>query len=585
MDTLAHVEIDNWKGIVKASFDIPKKGVVLVGGANEAGKSSTLEAIAYTLTGATMDTAFKRTRNGNGGKTKVVISQSDESYARLVLPTGKRETSEWGIRLSPLVAGIDGIKVTQLNHKKRLALFGSHLQSEPEAKDLYRFLKVHGWKEEDSNKVFQQIKDGGKESGWEKRHAVAEKQRASLKGQWQECVGGTMSWGSDQSEGWFPENWDKELAKMSEDSLREEVTTAKQNLEAQVASKAVDQEQVAKLHEQWLGKEELIAQVEAKKEELAKAEIGLKLQREKYAAIPELKLVPPPAAPVKPTYETMDCLGCQKKHWKVKGEWVGEEPKVPAPAAPPAGPTKEAVEANRVERQAAQELGTAAKNVRDNLQKELGALEHELDKANTAHNAWIEMIKNEGGSTDEQIEEAREAVKSCEQRLKAFTTWQRATKLHKDILTEDALCKALQPEGVRLEKMKKAVSDFNEQHLTPICELAGWGSVELHHDMTITYQGKDIDPLCDSEKHRLDVTFQAAMAHLDKSDLLLIDRLELLTEESRNQLIDLLETLDIPAVCARAVDYPSDMPDLDGLGLGQSYWVEKGKLKPVGGAN
>jgi hypothetical protein len=561
-----HIEIKNWKGCAAASFDLTP-GLHLICGNNEAGKSSVLEAIAYTATGATLTPKQRQNRVRAGGKTEVTISEDDEHRVRYTLPANKRVTEGWDHTVSQIAAGI--IDVCTLKPKERQEVLSRHLKAEPTAEDIYKWLKPHGYTLAECQEVYNEIQKGGP-TGWAKRLTAAEDKGKRLKGQWQEAAAPfeSLSFGSDQSNGWLPTGWETELESASEETLAKLVTDAKDNLESKIASRAVNTDELAKLHETWLGKDITIQELAAAEAEQAEADRLYEEKRAEYAALPKPE---PKGAPDK----LYNCPHCNGLMVLAGSRFIAPQDKQEQP--------EEEVAALNAALTACRAEGEAAKAKLTAVQQEVGRLKAKLRQEETAHNAWIELAKKQGGSSEEEIDEAREAVRLAEHRLKAFKAWSRTRSLYAEVMQNQHLINCLKPEGVTLDKLRAAIKDFNAKVLKPVCEIADWGIVELHEDMEISYDGKDIEPLCESEQFRAKLTFQAAIAKLDGSWVILGDRVEMFDDERREQIATLFETLDIPGVFARVLSDKEDAPDLAAAGLGCTYWIERGRLAPLGG--
>lgn len=565
------ISVKNWKGCVSAELSL-SPGIHLVFGYNEAGKSSLLEAIGYTATGAKLSTDQKRAW-ARGGKTEVSISdEQEESIVTRTLPTDKRVTNNWDHRCSDICAGL--VKLTKLKPADRQPILAQHLKSKPTLKQLHGFLKPHGFSEAESKTIFDEIEEAGPD-GWNIRLEAAKELGQRLKGQWQEAAAPCerINFGIDQSKDWIPPGWEKDLAKASRDSLERQVTDAKDDLEIKLQSKAVEAEEIARLHELWLGRDATANELKVIEEELKIAEFLLQAARDEYASLPQPK---PKKAEVKET--VYQCAHCAQDNVLRGGKlYKPEDKKAPEEEPEDTAAILAALEESR-------KKGSERSLIASNLRTKLAELKAKAKTEANAHASWIELVKREGGSTEQEIEEAREKVRVAEQRLKIFTSWQRCTQLYTDISKQLQIIEALKPAGVRQIALKEAIDHFNKKILKPLCEIAGWGIVELHQDMDITMDGATLLQLSESQLCRVDVTFQFAFAKLDGSFLILIDRLDVYDAERRGQLVSLLEETEVPVICTRMVDDRSDAFDIAEDGLGRSYWIERGYLEVLGDA-
>lgn len=557
------VSIKNWKGAYSAEFDI-KHGINMIAGHNESGKSSILEAVGKTLTKQKLTNRQKQNRCANGGKCEVKISQGEDKEIKLVLPSYKVTTKDWDFKVSEAAAGL--VKIHELKSTELQAMLQDHLKCPPTLKDMIDWLKPFNYSEELVKKHWEDIQNSGP-NGWEQKLEIAKTEGAAYKARWKEVTG--ANWADVEGESWTPNGWRKELATSSIEALTEQVTHARQQRDALIASRAVDDEEVRKLHECWAGKQDLIDKLPELEKALETAEAAYDAARKAYADLPK------PEQPGIPD-KLYECPHCQGKMVLTGGRFEKPQDKKE--------PDLELIKAQTEALNEAKAQGEECKRKRDQASIEVSKVKADLEKAETAHNAWIELVKQEGGSSDQQVDEANVAVKQAEDELKAFKAWKRATELFANQKENQYLINCLDEKGLKKELLSKAIKKFNKESLKPICDIAGWGQIELHDDLTLTYDGKEMEPLCESQQHRVNVTFAVAMAYLDGSQLIIIDRIDMFDAERREQLVNLLESLDIPVLCARTVDTKDQVPPLEEYKLGYTYWLENGHLEPIGGA-
>ncbi len=89
--------------------------------------------------------------------------------------------------------------------------------------------------------------------------------------------------------------------------------------------------------------------------------------------------------------------------------------------------------------------------------------------------------------------------------------------------------------------------------------------------------------LSESEQFRVRVTLQVAIAKMDDSAAMVIDRADILDRQGRNGMMKLLLRTGIPTlVCMTILDPEKDPPpDLAAKGKGQTYWLAKGIATPL----
>ena len=88
--------------------------------------------------------------------------------------------------------------------------------------------------------------------------------------------------------------------------------------------------------------------------------------------------------------------------------------------------------------------------------------------------------------------------------------------------------------------------------------------------------------LSSSEQWRVRLAVQLLIAKRDGSNIVLLDDCEILVRERREPLIMMLKDCGINVVATMSIsDGANNAPDLARAGLGQTYWVEGGKILPL----
>jgi hypothetical protein len=82
--------------------------------------------------------------------------------------------------------------------------------------------------------------------------------------------------------------------------------------------------------------------------------------------------------------------------------------------------------------------------------------------------------------------------------------------------------------------------------------------------------------LATSEQYRVRAVLQVAMAHLDKSAMVVLDAADVLDGTSRSGLFAMLEESQLPAIVCMTLTKREQMPDLETAGFGMSYWLDSG---------
>lgn len=212
-------------------------------------------------------------------------------------------------------------------------------------------------------------------------------------------------------------------------------------------------------------------------------------------------------------------------------------------------------------------------SMRNALSGKVAGLEEDARKATALFGAALEMSK-----LAEENREDRVA---------------RASSINDEITKQETLVGVLGPEGVRGVKRDRLLHLLNG-------ELEEMGNVIGLEGVNIVWgpePGKKIPTICAlmgnrlyqnlarSEQWRVRLLVQLLIAKRDGSTMVLLDDCEILTRQRRAPLIKLLTSTGINVVAAMSIsDGVNNAPDLAGASLGQTYWVEGGKILPLADA-
>lgn len=185
-----------------------------------------------------------------------------------------------------------------------------------------------------------------------------------------------------------------------------------------------------------------------------------------------------------------------------------------------------------------------------------------------------------GGSSEEEIAEAQHAHDDAVFALGAKTAYDKAAQLAKQIATTAKVVEVLAPGGLRQEVLSRALDSFNSQ-LAEISSAARWKAVKITDKMTVNYGDREFGwQLSESEKFRVKVVLQMAMAKIDKSKFIVIDAADILDRDGRNGLMLLVKGSDIPVITTMTINKREDMPNVGRIGV-SGYWIENGELVAV----
>lgn len=152
---------------------------------------------------------------------------------------------------------------------------------------------------------------------------------------------------------------------------------------------------------------------------------------------------------------------------------------------------------------------------------------------------------------------------------------------HADVLTWDAIAKALSPDGIPAEILKEALGPFNARLEISAAD-TGWPLVVLGDDMSITYGGRSIALCSESERYRADAMIGEAISSLSGLRVLLLDRADLLDATGWDQLMHWADVLayekdvDTLLILATKNEPPTGLTDLM-----DCVRIEDGRIVPI----
>ncbi|MGH2505837.1 MAG: AAA family ATPase [Ktedonobacteraceae bacterium] len=546
------ISIANFGGCSKADINVDT--IALLVGANAAGKSSICDAVAWALTGKEYglqkNEAGQVVRSGSDSAT-IEIKTADGSIRGSFpdckfKPEGKQPTaSEYATGLKSILTLKDDDKASALQ---------TYLKTLPTQEDLATRLAALRIDKSTIESVWMRIVGGS----WDKAQNYFEEVGRQLKAQWKVATGHPGNYGSDIAGKWLPKNWEQDLEKLSIDTLATELTREKEMLESSLKYEAVSDKERSELDEVYLGLDqaqkdhaEHIKMLADKKKALAEAE---------YA----LTRLPPDKE-----QKTVPCPHCSAK-LVVVGDTV-EKPRTKILSAEDAAKMNEAIrDAHAKLTECQRDVEFERRLVDDSIRRQ--------DAAKKAEARLKEIAAQPTCPPAEQVEKQRKAVERAERRLDAATRKRSADSINEQIIKNQFLIDVLKPEGLRADKLANALKSFNEDYLKPLCEAArmsdpAWGDAEVTNDLKIVFANR-AKRLSESEKFRLRVTLQIAFAQLDGSQMLVIDRADLLDPEGRSGLVCLLQQAGIPALVAMTATRKHDVIDLGAHGLGITYSIK-----------
>jgi energy-coupling factor transporter ATP-binding protein EcfA2 len=551
------VKIHDVGGIVEAEFEI--QGITLIAGKNFAGKSTIARSVASLLSGVVLPlpgckkgSALELVRDGK--KLGILSLHTANGDARLSYPKCEMVTEGMPPTASRIAAGIDDL--FQMDVKERSALLQKLLRTKPTPEELATKLKEFGANEATIAALQKSID----RLGWDATAADCATTATKKKGAWEQVT--RKRWGSEAGASWVPETADVSITIENRDRLLDAFTRTKTALEAAIGTAAMSEAE----------REALQAHADALEERqkiLADLEDQSTAKAVEMVAAQNHRRGLPPANVTAgiPCPECSTPLIIRDDH--VSKTFVLEK----------AAPVSDA----DLKQRCLDIAGADGSVLR--LQNEHAALRQKVLEASSELKKSEDAVKTlaaasgKGGSAD-AVPAARQAHQEAADRLAEYDRWVQAKAIHDDIVWNLQLAGLLGDAGLRKTKLEEVLSLFNEPALKELSETAGWSTVVIHPDLSITYGDRRYELLSKSEQWRARAVLQVAIARIERADLIVLDEADILDRRGRNGLVAMLSLTKIPALVAMTITKPDKAPDMSRAG-GMSYWVEAGVVSPL----
>lgn len=553
--------VENYRGIEHA--EISCSPIALVVAENAAGKSSVAQAVAAALTGNGLDKGFELSKANagqlvrRGAKAGRVILRGAGGEARMAFPEAQLQTTGAAPPSSSVYA-VGAVSVPGLDRKDRPAALEAYLKSSPSKDDLKRAMEQ--FRPEAVEALWAEIEA----KGWDDTAAAWETRRRDAGRDWERVTG--ERFGSDKAQNWQPADLADLTMAFSIEDLEGQVAEAKAAVEAAVAMTAIDEAELARMREAAgeLGtRQEAVAAAEAA---AAKARTEATAAIQARAALPASGLAETP----------LECPCCHEK-LILKNQGFAQRATLEKYE-----PVDDAIlKRRRGELDQAERKLSAANSVVQTQTAALAKAKEALAESQAARDKIAAAGEKKAGAPG-LLAQARDALALRESELGLRRKMAEAEGLHRHWVAANLKVQILAPKGLRAQKLGEAVAGFNQAILMPLCEVAGWGAVNLTEDLGIRLGERPYPLLSEGEKWRVRVTLQVAQAGLDGSAMLVIDNLVDLDTAARNGLFRLLQHAGLPALVCSAEIRGVPVPDLAKAGIGGTYKIEDGKTVPFG---
>ena len=559
------IKIRNFRGVERADLNI--SGITLLAGLNWAGKSSVCIGVGAALSGEVMPVEGLLKREAGalvrlGADGGMIEISKEDATATIFYPNAERETKGSGsLEASAIAIGRRSVAI--MDPKERAKELAVYLKARPSNEDLALALEDAGLLPAVIDKIVAVVR----EQGWDEAHGIAKVTGAKLKGAWEEVTQGER-YGSTKAETWFPPDWDEGLVGASEQTLEEAKASAQTSLEKAIAETAVSEDEVDRFRAQ-------AAELEPAKARIVKLEQAIKVLEEQFRKAQEERTALPSG--YRDTELLLDCPDGDMRHELVITRKAATTTyKLVKPRKKPSDA------ALKKQRDAIISADGKISKLNTELSDARIALSEGRDVMARSEKAAEQLSAAEGKTGDQNaVEQARNVHAEAARRLGAWRSKNAADRHHRSILGNQAIVAVLAPVGLRKSVLARAIDKFNQDHLAPLCEAAGWKAVTLEADLSIRYGGRPYMLLSNSEQYRLRVILQIAMAKIDGSALMVMDGAEILDWAGQNGLIKVLRMVDMPALIAMTLNKPETAPDLDAKKVGETYWIENGITLPL----
>lgn len=542
---------------VRGPLDLDLAGICLLVGPNESGKTSTAQAVAAALTGHTLpDGRPKKEAKGllhHGLEEATVVIEDGDSRVRVIWPDGKPYSEGPPLTASVYAAGLASLPDLSAREQSRVLM--EYLDAAPTYEDLAKALGPQedrdgvvveeGLPQESIDRAWKAVQ----QRDWDDAARVVYRQHAqTLKGRWQE-VTGEGKWGTVKGRDWRPDLWDRSIARSSEEALQQAVDEAHEREVHAQAAVTIEDSRRQELREQ-------IERIPGLEQALADAEARGKAAKEALDAAQQAREQLPPVEP--PSFSCPHCGGALR----VEGGVF-----VAATAL-----SEDEQESRLQALQEAHERVDGAQEERDAAAAAYRDARRALEEARQAEQQLSELEEAGERESDADPDEARRAHADALARLEAWRAHHRAQEIHTEILECERIARVLEPDGIRQQKLARALDGFN-QRLDTLAGAAGWKRLALNQELHIYYGGWHYRDLSSSAAYRVRVLLQLAMAEIDGSAAVVIDGADILQRGARNGLVRMLhDCWQRPALVTMTADTArpdrDPVPDLAAAGLG-----------------
>ena len=193
--------------------------------------------------------------------------------------------------------------------------------------------------------------------------------------------------------------------------------------------------------------------------------------------------------------------------------------------------------------------------------------------------AATDELKHQRAELQKAIRQLEDAERAAHQADKRTAD---AAKHHGDVQQWETIAAALAPDGIPGQMLGEALGPVNSR-LADSHFSTEWPIVTITGDMEITADGRAYALLSESERWRVDAVIAETIAHLAGEKLLVLDRVDVLDIDGREDLLFWLDELSSSGQIETALLFatlkalPAKLPDNI-----EAVWIENGRAATAG---
>ena len=563
---MIEAKVRAFRGCVSA--DIQLAPLCLLAGKNHQGKSSIAQAIAAAMTQSPVPffrSAYPEAPMFGKTEAKGLVNDADadtkqggvrvdigKDRTQIAWPGLESKTTGSPVKASTTAAGL--VTPIEMPDGTRSPFFVSILQAVPTKEDFFGELAKLDYPVADHGAELAKIWGDIEINGWTPVHKRLREEGTKKKGAWERVTG--ERFGSQKAENYVPDGYLPEFAETSLDKMADEIARKRQQVDDLLKTTAVSENKLEQL------------KADAEQEDVLAVRLPAAGKR-REAAQQAFKDAEAALAPLRRPhiYACEHCGGKNKLIFARDGTFTTSISDVTDEQL--AQLEEQRVEAAAEQQSAAERLKVASDEW------------HKLDgqhKAVEGSRAQLESAADKTGDSF-ALATAQDELRTWQKQHDAKSKHHEAHELRREIANIQTLINVTDDAGLRKHKMLDKIEMFNAV-LAGYSATAGFETLAMDHELLFTLGDRPYALLSDSEKYRCRAILQIAVAVYEKSNFAIFDGADILDPAGRNGLLTLLSDLTpgFHALVVMTFAKRELVPDLAKMKMGNSYWVEGGKV-------